>query len=33
MPMIDIDLMTKVNSLDDLKKNRHVFIKLTADVT
>ena len=27
------DLKTKVNSFDDLNKNRHYFIKLTADFT
>ena len=27
------DLTTKVNSFDDLNKNRHFFIKSTADVT
>ena len=27
------DLITKVNSFDDLKKNTHCFMKSTADVT
>ena len=27
------DLKTKVNSFDDLNKNRHFFIKSTAGVT
>ena len=27
------DITTKINSFDDLKKNRHFFIKSTVDVT